>query len=120
MTWRRVRLIIFFNKIRNLFYQLPIFIIVNNQFLNPATNIDTYNLLLKVFSNILYQNPNQYFQVYSIYSQVFYRTALAFKFYFNQIIPNNLNNLINNYIKQSFESTNLGILFCIIYKDYII
>jgi len=80
---------------------------VNNQFLNPATNIDTYNLLLQLFGTIL-QGPNEYFQVYSIYNQVFYRTALAFKFYFNYIIPNNLFGLINSYIKQSFEITNLA------------
>lgn len=91
-----------------MFYQLPIFIIVNNQFLNPAVNLETYNYLLQKFNSILYLNPNQYFQGLSVYAQRFYRTAMAFKFYFNELISELSVNTVGNYIKQSFELTNQG------------
>ena len=92
-----------------MFNQLPIFIVVNNQFLNPATNIDTYNFLLQKFNTIVYKKPsNQYFQALSVYSNVYYRAAIAFKFYFNEAISSNYFTVINNYIKQAFEITNQG------------
>ena len=48
-------------------------------------------------------NAKPTFTVYSIYTQgeEFYRVALAFKFYFNRILPKNSLNLVSDYIKQS-------------------
>lgn len=85
---------------------MPLFVIANNKFLNPNTNLDVYNFLVQKFNSIVYKSPSEYFQAYSVYSQKYYRTSTAFKFYFNEKIADSNLNLVSNLIKQAFELTN--------------
>jgi hypothetical protein len=75
-------------------------VIVNNQFLAPIDNAPVYSTLLQAIGSRL--------NAYSITQGEFYRVALAFKFYFNTILPKNSLNLISGYIKQSFIGTGQG------------
>lgn len=85
-----------------IYYSLPIFVIVNNQFLEPSTNLDIYNAIMRRLGEFVVKSPEK-FSVYNIYGTNYYRVALAFKIYFNDILPEQSLNLVNGYIKEAFE-----------------
>lgn len=92
------------------YYSLPIFVIVDNQFLDPSTNLDIYNTIMKRMGEFVIKSPEK-FSVYNIYGAAYYRVALAFKIYFNSILPEQSLNLVNGYIQESFEHSTTSRLF---------
>ena len=87
-----------------LYNGLPIFVIQNNQFLNPSQNVNIYALLQQQFRTILASLPSQTFTIAQ--PNKYYRVSMAFKFYFNIKLPQNSINLITQYIRSSFQSLN--------------
>lgn len=88
------------------YYSLPIFVIVNNQFLEPSTNLDIYNTIMRRMGEFVVNSPEK-FSVYNIYGANYYRVALAFKIYFNDILLEQSLNLV----KEAFEHSTTSRFF---------
>lgn len=92
---------------RNIYYNIPIFIFIDTQILNPAMNQVVYQQLRARFAQIpINPTSNLTFQVIDPNLVRTYRVALGFKFYLNFKL--NLNNIkfVTDFIKQAFERTN--------------
>lgn len=90
----------------NIYYSVSIFIKVDGYLLKPSEHQNLNELLLEAFKLIEPSNNNKYFKN----SIKTYKTSKAFKFYFSKKIMRNTINLIGDYIRRSFESTNQNYL----------
>lgn len=103
----------FYYMLRNLYYSIPIFILVDTQILDPATNQNVYQQLRARFAQIpINPSSNQTFQVIDPTKVRTYRLAVGFKFYLNFKLNLNYVKFVSDFIKQSFEKTNNSKQIC--------
>ena len=89
---------------------------VNDGYIVPNDNL--YYLLREKFKTINIRPisiSNETFNVINPTAIKTYRTVSAFPFYFSAQIPRNFINLISEYIRQAFESTNTSIIYSFLY-----
>ncbi len=92
---------------RNIYYSLPVYVILDNGVLDPRLNADVYQLLKDCIKRVDYLR-GKYFTPVDTNNVQLYRNVFAFKMFTNGLLQKTLVSRMQDAVKEAFESTNIG------------